>query len=91
MQKEKMKALQKYLKSVGKFARQPVTLSRSSSIPISGPEQPPIQSDPCAEQQTALDGALVDIDNAAAALNTALGIAAERLQVLDACRLRNRA
>lgn len=79
MQKEKIKALRKFMKSVGKFAPQPDTLSQSSLVPI--------EIDPCQEQQKALDGALVDIDNAAAALNTALGIAAERLEALDACRL----
>ena len=79
MQKKKIKALQKYLKSVGKFARQPGTLLRSNLMPI--------KIDPCREQQTALNGALVDVDSAIKALDAALLIVAERLEALDACRL----
>ena len=91
MQKEKIKALQKYLKSVGKFAPQPGTLSRSSSIPIPGPEQPPIQSDPCGEEQISETEGLVNIDRLIKALDEALLTAVERSEILAACRLRNRA
>lgn len=93
MQKEKIKALQKYLKSVGKFARQEDTLSQLSSIPILGPglEQPPIVSDPCGEEQIAETEALVNIDRLIAALDAALLTAVERSDILAACRLRNQA
>ena len=79
MQKEKIKALRKSMKSVGKFAPQPGESLQSNLMPI--------QIDPCREQQTALNGALTDVDSAIAALDAALLIVAERLEALDACRL----